>query len=84
MSLSYMPGMFAGRTVLLDNLHDEFPAYGLKGPESFGKFLEPNEIEKLLEERWVEVWPGGLFWAEGDEPSLEECQEEGRPNVSNG
>ena len=81
---SYMPGVFIEKTVLLDNLHDEFPAYELKGPESFGKFLEHDEIEKLLEERWVEVWPGGLFWPEGGESSPQECQGDGCPNVSNG
>ena len=87
-SLSYMPGVFIEKTVLLDNLldylHDEFPAFELKGPESFGKFLKRNKIEKLLEERWGEDCFNRFFWPEEDEPSPEECQGEGCPDVPNG
>src|SRR4029078_10503759 len=57
---SYMPAMFVEGTVSLEDLHYKFPAYELKGPESFGKFLEPDEIEQLVEER-LEDWLDGLF-----------------------
>jgi len=70
----YMPGMFIERTVLLDELHEKFPSYDLKGPEAFGKLLDPVEIEKVLEERQGEDLLDGLFEPEEDELSPEECQ----------
>jgi len=48
----YMPDMFIDRTLYLDAVLDQFPAfhYG-NGPEDYGKYLKSGEVEPLLAER---------------------------------
>jgi hypothetical protein len=45
--------MFADRTELLDAFLNVFPEFhDGKGPEDYGRYLKPKEVEPLLEERW--------------------------------
>ena len=50
--IDYMPDMFIDRTLYLDAVLGQFPAfhYG-NGPKDYGKYLKSREVESLLAER---------------------------------
>ena len=51
--IKYMPVMFKDRTLYLDAVLGKFPAFHQgNGPEDYGTYLEDDEVERVLEERW--------------------------------